>query len=562
MRNRQWRVFFKLVISLLMITTAGTAFAGGPVEKPAAETAALTAFPKEITMFVGTALSATIPAWETPVGKKIQELTGVKLIVEYLVGTDVMTKANLMTASGVYPDLVYAGETAGVFIAANGFIPLDDLITKYGSNIRKIYRPKELEMSKVQNKKIYIISNNRPSLDNLYPAAGFYLNYSVLKEAGFPVVKSLKQYSTLIKDYMAKHPKYGDADTIGFTLPTDGYRVSALQYGAARFLGGYPNDGVTAVDQKTLEAQLVMRMPVSKVFVEFMNDMWNSGCMDKETFMQKDDQYLAKIGSGRLLGIYDQRWAVINGLAALEKSERYDRTLVAFPVVAEGVQQEYYRGPYAFAVQGVSITTGCKNPEAVFRFLDRICAEDIQKLNNWGIEGVDYSIVNGKFTRTEKQWRNSFEEDYKKSSGIEQFNFLPRYERTDNAQYGKFSDGNWVNPSLNQEYNEIRYKSFEKEILKNFNIKTLCDFFAPAYPARYQPGWAARQQLPQDSLEFIASNKALDLATEYFPKLAMAKPSQVDPLWDEYQAKLKAIPGLDEYEKKITDIIKTSSQYY
>ena len=473
-----------------------------------------------------------------------------------------MTKANLMTASGVYPDLVYAGETAGVFIAANAFIPLDDMIAKYGSNITKIYRPKELEMSKSQNGKIFIISNNRPSLDNLYPAAGYYMNYAVLKEAGYPVVKSLKQYGQLIKDYMAKHPKYGDADTIGFTLPTDGYRVTALQYGAARFLGGYPNDGVTAVDQKTLEAQLVMKMPVSKVFVEFMNDMWNSGCMDKETFMQKDDQYLAKIGSGRLLGIYDQRWAVINGLAALEKSEKFDRTLVAFPVVADGVEKEYYRGPYAFAVQGVSITKACKNPEGVFRFLDRLCAEDIQKLNNWGIEGVDYSIEGGKFTRTEKQWRNSFEEDYKKASGIEQFNFLPRYERTDSQQYGKFSDGNWVNPTLNQEYNDLRYKPFEKEILKNYKIKTLCDFFAPAYPARYQPGWAARQQLPQDSLEFTASNKALELATEYFPKMAMAKPAQVDALWNEYQAKLKAIPGLDDYEKKITEIIRTSAKFY
>ena len=34
-----------------------------------------------------------------------------------------------------------------------------------------------------------------------------------------------------------------------------------------------------------------------KEFVKFLNDMWHSNCMDKETFMQKDDQYLAKIAS-------------------------------------------------------------------------------------------------------------------------------------------------------------------------------------------------------------------------------------------------------------------------
>lgn len=543
-----------LVLAMLA-ATAAAAFAAGAADSPKQTQT-------EFAMFNGTPLSATLPAWDTPVGKKIQELTGVKLNVEYLVGTDIMTKANLMTASGTFPDIVAAGESAGVYIAAGAFIPLDDLIEKYGPNIKKIYRPKELEMARAQNGKIYILPTNRPTLDNLYPAAGFYLNYAVLKDAGFPVVKTLKQYGQLIKNYMAKNPKYGDAPNIGFTLPTDGYRVTALQYGGARFLGGYPNDGVTAVDQQTLEARLVMGMPIAREFLEFMNDMWNSGCMDKEAFMQKDDQYLAKIGSGRVLGVYDQRWAVINGLAALEKSGRADRTLVAFPVVGEGVKQEYYRGPYAFAVQGVSITTACKDPVAAIKFLDRLCAEDIQKLANWGIEGVDYTIQNGAFTRTEEQWRNSFSEDYKKASGIGQFTFLPRYEMTDNQQYGRFSDGNWVNTALFQAYNDLRYAPYEKEILRNYKVNTFCDFFAPAYPARYQPGWAARQQLPQDSPEFIASNKALELATEYYPKIVMAKPDQVDALWKEYDAKLKAIPGLAGYEKKITDIIRASAKYY
>lgn len=569
MKMRQLSSIFALSLALLMILSGCvTAPQGGTTTTTEAtpkedQKDELPPLPKVITMFQATPLSATIPFSDTPIGQKIQEITGTRLDIEYLVGTDSMTKANLMTASGVYPDIVSAGETAGVFIAANAFIPLDDLIEKYGQNIKKIYRPKELEMARSQHGVTYIIATNRPTIDNLYPAAGYYLSYAVLKDAGFPVVKTLSQYAQLIKDYMAKNPKFGDDDNIGFTLPTEGYRVSALQYGAARFLGGYPNDGVTAVDQETLEAQLVMRMSVSKEFVKFLNDMWHSNCMDKETFMQKDDQYLAKIASGRVLAIYDQRWAVINGLAALEKSGHYDRILVAFPVVVDGVEKEYYRGPYAFSVQGVSITTACKDPEGVMRYLDRICAEDIQKLVYWGIEGVDYSLVNGKFTRTREQWLNSFDEDYKKSQGLEQFNnLLPHYELTDDPVYGKFSDGNWVYTAMNQEYNDMRYRDFEKEILKNYGVNTFCDFFAPAYPARYQPGWAARQQLPQDSAEFIASEKALELASEYFPKITMADPSQFEALWDEYQAKLNAIPGLDEYEKKITEIIRESSKYY
>lgn len=543
-------------------TTAAPTTASGTTAATEAPVEDLPEIPSVITMFVGTPLAATTPPWETPIGQKIAELTGVTLHVEYLVGTDIMTKANLMAASGTYPDIVAAGETAGVFIAANAFVPLDDMIEKYGENIKRIYRPNEFKISALQNDAIYIISTNRPGIDNLYPGAGYYLNYDLLKDAGFPVVKTISQYGQLIKDYLADNPKFGDADTIGFMLPTDGFRVSALQFGAARFLGGFPNDGVTAVNQETLEAKITMNMPVYKDYLMFMNDMWNSGAMDRETFMQKDDQYLAKIASGRVLGIYDQRWGVANAFAAMEANGHYDRTLVAFPVIADGVAREYYRGPFSFAVQGVSITTSAKNPEGVFRFLDRMAAEDIQKLNSWGIEGVDYTIENGKFTRTLEQWQNSFNNDYTFSTGLGQFGFLPRNENTNDEVYGKFSCGNWVNPAMNQEFNEVRYRDHEKEILRSYNIKTFNDFFAPAYPARYQPGWAARQQLPQDSTEFIASNKALELTTEYSVKIITARPDQLDALYDEFITKLNAIPGLNEFEQKITEIIRTSAEYY
>jgi len=143
-----------------------------------------------------------------------------------------------------------------------------------------------------------------------------------------------------------------------------------------------------------------------------------------------------------------------------------------------------------------------------------------------------------------------------------QFSFLPRYELTNDEEYAKFSDGNWVNPAMNQEFNEMRYRDYEKEILSSFNVQTFNDFFAPAFPARYQPGWAARQQLPQDSPEFIATTKALELTTEYVVKITMANPTEFDKLWEEFQTKLNSIAGLLEYEQKITEIIRASAEHY
>ena len=514
-------------------------------------------------MFEGSPLTTTTPAWDTEIGKKITELTGVRVEIEYLVGQDIMTKANLMTTTGDYPDLISAGDNPGIFIAAEAFIPLDDLIEAHGTNIKKIYRPSELALSKLQNDQIFIIATNRPSLDNLYPAAAFYMNYDVLKANDFPVVKTLGEYKDLIVSYIEENKQFNGADNIGFTIPTEGARVSALQYGGARFLGGYPNDGPTVVDQETLEAKIAMRGDFNRDLLRFMNDLWNLGYMDKETFMQTNDQYLAKVSSGNVLALYDQRWQIANAISAMETdSSKNDRTLVAFPLVADGIEKEYYRGPYAFSVAGISISTSCKDPETVFKFLDRMAADDIQKLNNWGIEGEDYSIEDGKFTRSVEQWQRSFDADYTREKGIGQFGNFPRREYTDNEEYAKTDDGFWINPAINQEYNDVRYSQHEKDILASYKIDTFCDFFAPAYPARYQPGWSARQQMPQDSVEFIAVQKALDLSTEYHAKIVQASPDNFDALWTEYMDKMDAIEGLDAYEQKVTQIIRDSAPYY
>ncbi len=578
-QRRKWLSLCLAILILLTAAGCGGTTPAGESSTPAASSASTAAsssaatestsaapaespLPETITMFNANPLTAPTPAWDTPIGKKIQELTGVRLEVEYLVGQDIMTKANLMTAAGEYPDLVASGDNAGIFIAAQAFIPLDDLIEKHGTNIKKIYRPNELALSKLQNGQIFTLSSNRPAVENLYPAAGYYMNLAVLKDAGYPVPKTISEYSKLIKEYLKKNPTYNGTENLGFSLPTEGSRASALQYGGARFLGGYPNDGPTYVDQKTLVAKLNMRGSFTKDYLYFMHDLWNDGAMDKETFMQKDDQYLAKISSGRLLGFYDQRWAISNALGALENTGDYERTYVAFPIVLDGIDKEYYRGSYAFAVQGVSISSSCKDPEGVFRFLDRLCADDIQKLNYWGIEGVDYTLENGKFTRTNEQWLNSFNVEYQQTSGISQFNFLPRREGTSDETYAKFDDGNWVNPAMNQAYNDVRYKDYEKDILKAYNVKTFCDFFAPAYPARYEPGWAARQKMPQDSEEFLSVQKCLDLATEYHAKIIQAKRDDFDKLWNEYQGKLDKVPGVDGYEQAVTKIIQDGAKYY
>ncbi|AEE97266.1 ABC transporter substrate-binding protein [Mahella australiensis] len=518
---------------------------------------------KEFTAFFNYSLNSLTMPFDTPIGKKITELTGIKLKVEYLVGTDARQKAGVMIASGDYPDLVNPGEAAGDFVAAGAFIPLDDYIEKYGTNIKKIYRPSELALLKSQYGKTYYISGTRAGQDKLYPAAGFYVALDVLKDAGWPVIKTLPQYTDIIKSYVKENPTYNGQPTIGFVLPTEAWRASALQYGGARFLAGYPNDGPVYVDQETLEAKTIMTADFSKDWAKWLNGLWRDGLMDPETFMQNNDQYLAKLSSGRVIGFYDQRGMFQEAINALEKEGLFNRAPIGFPVVFEGVEKEYYAGPAAFATQtGIAITTKCKDPEAAFKFLDRMAAEDINKLNFWGIEGEDYTIQNGKMTKTEEQWKNYLDPDYQKKQGISQFMEFPRMEDTTDPKYGVYSDGNPVSPTKTDDYFNVKYKDYEKEVLKAYNIKTLSDFFAPQYPARYEPGWAIRTKMPADHPGKIAVEKALELALQYLPKAIMAtNDNEFENIWKQYQNELGKL-DLKAFEDEVTKQIKESVKYY
>jgi len=71
------------------------------------------------------------------------------------------------------------------------------------------------------------------------------------------------------------------------------------------------------------------------------------------------------------------------------------------------------------------ITNTCKDPETVFCFIDYLYSEEVGELTWYGIEGVDYNIVNGERVFTEKYLGNI--DDYRTKQGYNA-SFLPSYQ--------------------------------------------------------------------------------------------------------------------------------------
>ena len=503
------------------------------------------------------AATSTVDPWiDTPVGQYLQEKTNVELEIEFLVGSDVRQKASLLIAAGEYPDLLTTSDASGDLKAAGAFVPLNDYIAN-STNIKNCYTESQIKLMTQEDGNIYWFGNHA-SENAVYPTAGYYLNMDLLAQAGYPQVTTFEQWQQLIIDYVEANPTYKGQSTIGITEPTEAWRASAVQYGGSRFLAGYPNDGLTVIDQDTLEAKVVMTQDFQKEFCRMLNKMWNLGIADPEMFMQTDEQLQSKIGSGRVAGMYDQRSMISVGLDALEANDP-SRMLVAFPVTFEGVETERYRGARTFQPGfGIGISVTCEDPDRAFQFLDDLASEECQTVLRWGIEGTDWSYgEDGSLTKTEEQWAQYNDINYKQTSGIEQmgwFNFWPGLEPFPTS-------GTIASPSNTPEYAQQAYEDYELEFLSHYDAQTFCDWFNPSYDATYEPGYSIRQRIDTSDPRKIAGETALTITLEYVPKLAQCAPEDFDAVWDEFVGKLADLP-LAEYEQLVTQMAQESAPNY
>jgi putative aldouronate transport system substrate-binding protein len=92
------------------------------------------------------------------------------------------------------------------------------------------------------------------------------------------------------------------------SLLADDWRYLITVTNPAVFATGGPDDGEWYIDSTTKKAVLHHTRPEEKEYFRWLNHMYHSGLLDKESFVQKYDQYQAKISSGRVVGLIDAKW--------------------------------------------------------------------------------------------------------------------------------------------------------------------------------------------------------------------------------------------------------------
>lgn len=494
--------------------------------------------------------------WDNPVAKAITEATGVTLDVSYPVASqgDAKEDIALMIANDEYPDMIYAKGSATDLYQAGALIDMTDLIEKYGPNIKKMYGA---EMEKLKwsqdDPGIYQLSYAGVNQKTLTTGGSCQIQWAALKENDYKYPKTLDEYEKMIKSYLAAHPKTEDGlDMIGITMSaSDWHWMITLGNPAGLIADASPDNGQWIIDDE-YNVHYKHVTDEEKEYFKWLCRMYNEGILDPNFATQTDDDYIAKVASGRVVAITDAEWHYSQCEATLVADGKVDQTYVGLPVTLREDQVEkalLYQG--TTVGWGIGITKSCEDPVRAIKFLDYLCSDEGQILYHWGIEGENYFLDdNGQPYRTDEEVaKTQSDPDYAKNTGIDNYTGFPIYGT------GSYSEDGFPYTPTTKESVIANYNTAEKEGCEAMGFEMLTDMFAQPEEfdlLPYSALWAYQQ--PQELAE---KQTILDeIAWPGLVKCVTGTEDEFDGNWESMVQELTD-NGLADAEEAMTEFLAT-----
>ncbi|MCR4714252.1 MAG: hypothetical protein K5751_07725 [Treponemataceae bacterium] len=552
-----------LLVLVMLMLAFSLVFAGGRTEKK-------TSGSDKLNISVFTIQQRQQPPADNKTYKWIEDKFGVTFNWDILVG-DKDQKIGVLIASGDLPDLVEVDSEK--FQGAGCLIDLKPLVEKYAPNIMKhyasvwdqiVYQDSEIAADgSIKTAHVYSLPNygvidGAPS-STYYNQNGWWVQKAVLKEFGYPVIKTIDQYFDLLEKYYKKYPTIDGMPTIPFSIITADWEAFNL-WNPPNFLAGYPNDGNGHVDLVNGKYVYTDNFTDENAYRWFKlaNGYYQRGLIDPACFTDTRDQYYAKIAQGRVLGMFIQGWQFMGEPEqTLWTAGKDERTYCPLPVVFDEKVKPHYRDQDLPNLQrGYGITVKCGEEKAIkiLQFMDKMLEEENQKILYWGFEGEDYLIdkdgsitgTKGAAYRTEKQ-----RADQKDPTWINQnratlwLEEAPKLEGTLASGYTRTMD------ELPWEY-EVSQKAVDIELWKAYGVGSYAELMDANAPknAGWYPMWQCNPSAENGGFEEEAAVAMTGFETvqrKYLPQMIMGSPADFDATWAEYCKLLK--PLTETYNK-------------
>lgn len=463
------------------------------------------------------------PTDDNKIYKKIEEELGIKFEIEFLAG-DLDETLGTKIAGEDYPDLFDGGNSAEKLINAGALIDLMPYISEEKTPNLWNHIKDVLPMILNENGELFIIPNYglyyNEQIVNYCNGPAFFIQKKVLAWDNYPEIKTLDQYFDLIYRYIEANPvdENGNPYT-GFAILCEGWRHFCL-INPVQHLMGRPNDGevIVNVTSGNWETETFIDKDYSKPYYKKLNEAYNKGIINKDTFVMNYDQYIAALSSGTVLGMFDQTWDFVTATSALTTAKMDSSTYLALPLVYDEsygfgkIEEQYLNGTVPNKDRGFGISINCEYPERMIMLFETLLSDEWQKLLQWGIEGEDYYVENGRMLMTKEQ------NDIRSDAAWKMRNQANAIWESAPKKQGTMDDGNAWNPGDQPEIYFSLMSDYDKEFLTKYGKQTPAQFFNPPCEiAPYGEAWQIDKTPIQDDY-----NDFLAIQDQWLPTIIMS----------------------------------------
>lgn len=518
---------------------------------------------KEFTAFFA------VPGAELNSGNYIQEIiaekTGVRVKEVWLTGQTPEEAVGTLIAGGEYPDFIEGGGGQQQLYEAGALVALDDYLDNY-PNIKNYFNEQEWDQLRQDDGKIYWI----PQFSNIkgeekvctHNDQAFWIQTRVLKWADYPDIRTMDEYFDLIERYNAANPTMEDGtENIPYTILCDDWRYFCLE-NAPQFLDGYPNDGCAIVD---VDTQTVIDYNTTETAVKYfkkLNEEYHKGIVDPESFTQSYDEYIAKLSTGRVLGMIDQWWNYAYTAGEAIKHAGLDEQgceYVPLPItISRDIENKWHcSGGVLNVSSGLAITTSCDDVEAALQFVNDLLDQEIHNLRFWGEEGTNYLVdENGEFYR-EQEMRKQISDASYKAASLCDYSYFPQND-------GTSDDG--INAMKPEGQGSEFYEGLSdnlKECFAAYDSLTYVDMIGTVEaPGPWYPLWSFSNTFTTATDGGMANAKMTEIKHEYLPMVVMAK--DFDDAWEKYMVVYEECNPQDfirEIQEELDKRVKAAAKY-
>ncbi len=470
--------------------------------------------------------------FDDAVAEEIMKRTGVT--IELVDATNTPEKTlEMMQINKTYPDIILMeqGEMVNRFIQAGVFLPLNDLIEEYGSNISEMYGD-ILERSRSEDGTNYWLANWYG--EDTDASAGVLMRKDYLTElVGEERAEStepftLSEYTELLRAFKELHPEVDGKESIPLDLDGEGDTYEMTLKGIF---------GMKTYEED--EEGNLTYLPASEQYREallYMNSLFTEGLLSDEWMIDRTEKWISSLKSGAVFSTWCSYWDTDEANELLKSRYREDAQFYCYKVVADDldVTETTFNGRSILGWDAIGITDNCSNPEAAIKVLDFLASEEGQYLLLWGVEGDTWNLENGVHvpeTDFLAMWSLN-------SASMEQTTGVRRWKWC--IKNGNGSDGTPYD--LTTKYNASELVTFANERFLD------SDYWDTSEYASLEPGWQSDLGLSWQQIE--------ETYSEYYTKIICASDrEEAEALYDRMLSDME-LYRLEECEAYITEQYK------